>query len=68
MDREHCFLRRNACLLSACNDNSNDNDQTLCELFNIKSSVLADSPVWLQKWAKNILEFVQQEEQLFIEE
>lgn len=47
MDREHCFLRRNACLLNACRDNTMDEDQTLCDLYNIKSSVLADSPVWL---------------------
>jgi [histone H3]-lysine4 N-trimethyltransferase ATXR3 len=47
MDREHCFLKRNACLLKACKDNSAVDDTTLFELFNIRSSVLRDSPTWL---------------------
>lgn len=59
MDKEHCFLRRNACLLRACmNHNEEIKSHPLFEFYNIKESVLEDCPNWLRYWAKNILEFV----------
>ncbi|CAD8155749.1 unnamed protein product [Paramecium pentaurelia] len=67
LDKEHCFLTRNAILLKSCSDNidKSNEDSELYSKYRIGSSVLNDCPLWLKNWVGYILKFIDQERQTY---
>lgn len=62
MDKIHCFLERNACLLRSCHKTLEDEDeQAYLKRYSIGESVLENCPRWLVNWAVEILKFVDDE-------
>ena len=68
MKKYHTFVDRNHILFRACmetevrnggNDGLNEKDYALLDQCGLRSSVLADLPDWLVKWAALICEYIE---------
>ncbi|CAD8179326.1 unnamed protein product [Paramecium octaurelia] len=60
LDRNHCFLKRNAILFNSCLDNFKI-DQRLLDKYKIRSSLLTGCPFWLKCWICQLLVFIDEE-------
>eukprot|EP01016_Furgasonia_blochmanni_P024137 TRINITY_DN2599_c0_g1_i2.p1 TRINITY_DN2599_c0_g1~~TRINITY_DN2599_c0_g1_i2.p1 ORF type:complete len:672 (+),score=154.96 TRINITY_DN2599_c0_g1_i2:1413-3428(+) len=68
-DKYHCFLARNAIIHQACSDAElNASDLEILDRFNIRASILEDSPPWLQKWIALTLKFIHFERENYVTE
>jgi hypothetical protein len=62
LDREYCFLARNANLLRACEGGEPDQEGlALLQKYNILNSVGGGAPAWLLNWCVDCLAFLQDE-------